>query len=43
MAGLGESEIESFPSFGQLQGEQFIQSKQENKHVKEKIRPRFVN
>jgi hypothetical protein len=43
MAGLDESEIESFASFGQLQGEQFIQSKQENKHAKEKIRPRFVN
>ena len=45
MAGFGESEIESCPSFGQLQREQserFIQNKKD-KHDKEKVRPRFVN
>jgi hypothetical protein len=37
MAGVSESEIESCLSFGQL-----LQTKQEIKNAKEKIRPRFV-
>ena len=42
MAGLAESEIESVSSFGQLQGGQSIQNRQENKNAKDKLRPRFV-
>lgn len=42
MAGLAESEIESALSFGQLQGGQSIQNRQENKNAKDKLRPRFV-
>ena len=42
MAGLGESEIESVSSFGQLQGGQSIQNRQDNKMAKDKLRPRFV-